>query len=113
MTRLEKIVARLSRRINLVGYVTIVMLMALTVGDVTGRYFGHPISGTVEITGWLGLITVTSAIAYTYIMKGHISIYFVVSKLPQRAQAIIGAITSLLGSVFFCRVVLARYCVCH
>ena len=73
-------------------------MMFLVAADVVLRYFlNRPIVGSAELIEMM-LVTVTFlAVAYTASEKGHISITLLISRFPQRAQAIIGIFTSLLS----------------
>jgi len=101
MTYLERITQWLSRWFNWVAAGGVVAMMLLTTVDVIGRSFRRPIPGTFEIIGFLCVVVVAFAIAYTQILRGHISVEIVVSRLPQRAQGIIGSIMCLLGLGLF------------
>lgn len=101
MAYLERITQWLSRWFNWVAAGGVVAMMVLTTADVIGRSFRRPIPGTFEIIGFLCVVVVAFAIAYTQILRGHISVEIVVSRLPQRAQGIIGSIMCLLGLSLF------------
>lgn len=101
MAYLERITQWLSRWFNWVAAGGVVAMMLLTTADVIGRSFRRPIPGTFEIIGFLCVVVVAFAIAYTQILRGHISVEIVVSRLPQRAQGIIGSIMCLLGLGLF------------
>lgn len=63
---LDKIVAMLMG----IGACCLVAMMLITCADVVGRFFNHPIFGTVEIVGFLA--TLALALAYTHQVKGNI-----------------------------------------
>jgi len=101
MAYLERIAQLLSRWFNWVAAGAAVAMMALTTVDVIGRSFRHPISGTFEIVGFLCVVVIAFAIAHTQVLRGHISVEIVVSRLPQRAQGVIGSIMCLIGLGLF------------
>lgn len=97
MTHFEKVIHRLSRWLNWVAAGAIVVMMLLVCLNIITRLFGQPILGTFEVAGFLGAIVVAFALAYTSVVRGHVAVGIVVSRLPQRTQAIIDSITSFLG----------------
>lgn len=99
---LERVAHPLSRVINNVGIGLVMVMMLLTVMDVSLRYlFNRPIPGAFELTGFMMAILVFFALAYTAIQRGHITIDLVVSRLPQRIQAVIYSITYFLSLGLF------------
>ena len=85
-----------------VGVAVLVLMMFLTAADVTGRYvFNRPILGSVELTEFMMATVVAFCIAYCAVMKGHVRVEVIVSRLPQRAQAIIDSITCFVGLGLF------------
>jgi len=80
----------------------LVAMLALTVADIIGiKFFKSPIPGAIEIVGFLGVVVAAFAIAYTYILRGHIRVEFFVMQMPQRVQAAINAFVSLIGIGLF------------
>jgi TRAP-type C4-dicarboxylate transport system permease small subunit len=86
MVIFEKTIRRLSKYLNWIALAGIVVTMLLTSADVIGRYFGHPIRGTFDGVGLLSLIIVAFALAQTQILKGHISVDFLINKLGQTSR---------------------------
>ena len=71
--------------------------MFLVAGDVSLRYcFGLPIKGSVELVEQMMVVVVFLAVAYTASQKGHVAIELLVSRFPQRVQAVIDFFTYLL-----------------
>ncbi len=101
MTRLEKSILSITQKFNGVAAAAIVIMMVLTCADVILRFFRHPIPGTYEMVGLLGAIVVSFSLAHTSAMRGHISVEFIVQKLPKTAQIVIDGINSLLGMALF------------
>jgi TRAP-type C4-dicarboxylate transport system permease small subunit len=84
-----------------VGAACLVGMMFLTCADVVGRFFGHPIFGSVEIVAFMAATSVAMALPYTHQARGHIGVEIVFRLLPGRAQRIVEAITNLLALVLF------------
>jgi len=101
MSRLERSVSSITRKFNWVAAAAVMAMMILTCADVILRFFRHPIPGTYEIVGLLGTIVVAFSLAHTSVMRGHISVEFIVQKLPRRAQIVIDGINSLFGVALF------------
>ncbi len=78
---------RFSKLLNSVGAAALAAMMLLTTVDVVLRYiFSTPITGSLEITEFLLLITVASGIAYTGIKKAHVTVDVAVERLAQGAH---------------------------
>jgi len=101
MTRLERSILSITQKFNGVAAAALVIMMILTCADVILRFFRHPIPGTYEMVGLLGAIVVSFSLAHTSVMRGHISVEFIVQKLPKTAQIVIDGINSLLGTALF------------
>jgi len=84
-------------------------MMLLTCADVIMRSSGRPIPGTFEIVGFLGVIVVAFAIAYTQILRGHVAIDYLVARLPRRSQYIVKSITYLLSTGLFALIAWQSY----
>jgi TRAP-type C4-dicarboxylate transport system permease small subunit len=102
MSRLEKIVILVTRWLNWIAAVTLIVVMGIVCANVVGRSFwGAPVKGTVDIVSLLGAIIVGWAIAYTQVLKGHIRIDLLVQRLPPRIQYIIDSVIDLAGLALF------------
>jgi TRAP-type C4-dicarboxylate transport system permease small subunit len=101
MTRSGRWIDMMGRGFNIVACLAVILMMLLTCADVIMRIFGRPITGTYEMIGYLGIVTVAFALAYTSIKKGHVAVELLANKLPKRMQFFIGGITSLLSTGLF------------
>jgi len=98
----ERVVSPLSEVMHKVGLAVLLLMVFLTVGDISGRYFlSRPITGTFELTNFMLALVVFFAIGYTQVRRGHISIDVVISRFSPRAQAVIDSITYLLSLGLF------------
>ena len=97
MTGYEKSIRSISRSLNIVGGVFLMIMMLLTVANIIGRAAYGPILGTPEIVGFALVIVVGFGLAYTAVRDGHVTVELLVTRFPQRVQAIINIVTSLLG----------------
>jgi len=93
--------ARLVRRINGVGVALgaafLVGMMALIVANIIYRLAGHVITGSYELSELMIVVTVAFALGYAGFQKSHVAVGILVSRLPQRWQAILEALTSFLS----------------
>ena len=76
--------------------------MFLTVADVFGRRFlNKPVSGSYEISEMLLVIVIFSTVAYCQLLRGHVTIDLLVSRLRQKTQAVINSLVYILFLVTF------------
>jgi len=92
-----KTVDWLNRALKILGACCLVGMMSLTCMDVVGRYFGHPIFGSVELVIFLATLTTALALPYTHEVNGHIGVEILVRLLSPRAQTVIELVTSVLS----------------
>jgi TRAP-type C4-dicarboxylate transport system permease small subunit len=73
-------------------------MMLLTTADVFGRaIWARPIPGTVELSSYMLAVFVLLGIAYTHQVKGHVRVSILVGRIPERAKALLDAITTLMS----------------
>jgi len=95
--RLEKLNLTATKYINGVGVFFLFVMMMITVLDVTGRFlFNLPVTGSIEITGYLLLLTVFLGIPYASARGQHIRIDFISAKFTGRRALILESITLLV-----------------
>ena len=87
--------------LGLTAAACLLFMMLLTVTDVILRYMGWPMKGTFELTKLLLVSLVFIGVAYTQVKKGHISVDVAFSRLPKKAQGVVGGIISLLSLGLF------------
>ena len=96
----------LSPLTNVVGGIgsgIIVMMVMLTVADVVGRrVFNNPILGVYETSKIMLVIVVAFGIAHCELLRAHVSIGLIVSRLKQRAQDVIDSVMYLFFLITFC-----------
>lgn len=101
MDNFEKMAASLAAALNWVACWSIVAMMLLTGLDVILRIVYEPITGTFEIIGLLGAITISFALAKTTLEQGHIAVKLLMVRLPPRPRAVINFTTRVLTMVLF------------
>jgi len=74
------------------------LMMLLTVADVSGRYFfNSPITGATEISRLMMVLIVFPALGWAALGRTHVKVDILVSRLPQKVQAIVNAVTLLIA----------------
>jgi TRAP-type C4-dicarboxylate transport system permease small subunit len=101
MDILENIFRWVMEKLKIMGAVCLTAMMFLTCADVVGRFFGHPILGSVEIVGFLATLTVALALPYTHQLDGHIGVELFIGMLSEKTQAVVSLFTSILSFGLF------------
>jgi len=86
---------------KVIGACCLVGMMGLTCVDVVGRFFRHPIFGSVELVGYMSTLSVAMALPYTQKVKGHIGVEIIFRLLKPKVQTVLDIITSLLSLGLF------------
>lgn len=93
MNRFETVVRVLSRWLNYCAGVALTLMLVLVIADVVGaKVFRSPIPGGIELTAFLGVVVIGFAVAETQVMRGHIEVEFLVSRLPKMGQRVVASI---------------------
>ncbi len=87
--------------INYIAGAAIVVMMLLTCADIVMRLFGKPIAGAYDLVGFLGAVSVSFALAYTSVQRGHVAVEILMERLPQRIRFQVHSLGNLAGAVFF------------
>lgn len=101
MNSLWKATAFLSRAMKMGGAVCLVIMSGLTCVDVVGRFFKHPLFGSVELVGFMGVLAVALSLPFTHETNGHIGVELLMRRCSSRTQKIMEVVTGLLGFVLF------------
>jgi len=97
----ERIVLSVSRVLDNIGSVAVAALAVLICCNVAGRLFKQPVMGVYDISGFMGAVLFSFALAYCALKGGHVAVGIVVDKLSQRTQAIFGTVTGIISTAFF------------
>jgi len=99
---LSRIATPAARVTGGVGAGVLVLMMFLSAMDVLLRYFlNNPISGAMELTQYMMLITVVSGLAYCTVDKAHIRVEVLIERCPQKMRTVLYTATSLLTFALF------------
>lgn len=85
---LEKIIEPINKWTGLIAALILLGMMLLTFADVTGRYLIRPVKDAYELTEFMLALIVFLSLGYTQLFKGHVSINFIVEKLPLKIRSI-------------------------
>ena len=94
---MERIITIINKSLNYFAVIILVGIMIITNIDVFGRFlFNQPLKGTFELTE-LGLaLMVFFALGYTHLKNEHITIDFIIEKLPPKIQYMYQAFVNIL-----------------
>ena len=81
------------------GSIGLAGMMFLTLFDVIGRAFNHPIAVSVEVTEIIMGMMIYLGIGYTTFLRGHIRVDILVINLSPRIQAILDSITGIVALI--------------
>jgi TRAP-type C4-dicarboxylate transport system permease small subunit len=101
MNTLIKFYDKVSALLRILGAGCLIGMTFLTCFDVVGRYFRHPIFGSVELVGFMATLAVAFALPYTHEVDGHIGVEIVIRLFSEKTQAIIQVCTGILSFLFF------------
>jgi len=95
------IIEWVSDKLKMLGAACLVGMTFLTCADVVGRFFRHPIFGSVEIVGFMATLAVAMVLPYTDKIKGHVGVEILVRMFSERTQTIIDLCTRILSLALF------------
>jgi TRAP-type C4-dicarboxylate transport system permease small subunit len=99
-SRFEKALMQVSRTMAAIGAVMFGVMMILSVTDVTGRYFfRHPVTGAVELVGFLLVIGAAWGMGYCQVLHMHISIDVLSNRFPRKVQSVLGILAAIICAV--------------
>jgi TRAP-type C4-dicarboxylate transport system permease small subunit len=83
-----------------VGAIPLLVMMALIVGNSLGRVFlNTPIKLTIEGSGLLGVILVTTAIGFAERERVNVAVRIVFERIPGRVRVVVESFTLILSLV--------------
>lgn len=97
----ERLVARVTRGLAAVAGVTLLLMLAVTVGNMLLRAFATPYYGTFEVIGLMAVVVNGLALGEAQRRKSHVAVDIVMSRTPIRIQLIVGVAVTLLSVALF------------
>jgi TRAP-type C4-dicarboxylate transport system permease small subunit len=101
MGRILAAVLKTSKILHDIAGTALTAMMCLTVADVLGRAGGHPILGTYEIVGLLGVVVIAFGVPFTTWTRSHVYMEFILHRLSQKGKNIMNMSTRILCIVLF------------
>lgn len=101
MNTFSKVLNKFSGLLKLLGAAALTGLVLLTVVDVIGRYFKHPILGSMDLAEFLAVIVMAAALPYTYKLEGHVGVEILVRLFSTKTQLIMDLCTRIMTLVLF------------
>ena len=98
--KFDKALSRVCDILDSIGGFVMAGIMGLITVNVVMRVFGHPIIGAVEVVQFMLVITCALAIAYCTLRKGHVSVSFLVDKMPRTLRFIVEILISVIILAF-------------
>jgi len=98
MMIMRKCLQKATLWLSKLGMFFLIPMMLLTTGEVIGRaVWSKPIPGSMELSSYTLAVFVLLGIAYTHQVKGHVRVSMLVSRLPERVQAALEVLMTLLS----------------
>jgi len=86
---------------NLLAGGTVLLMTFITVADITGRTFHHPISGTYELVELMMAPAVFLALFYAQRKNVHIRVEILTQRLPKRVMFGLESFSLTIGGLLF------------
>ena len=97
----DRILNFISDLLRSAGALALTLMMLITVVDVVGRFFKHPIFGSVEIVGFLAVAVAAAAMPHTYKVGGHVGVEIITRLLPRKIRLLLDLFTRTLTLILF------------
>ncbi len=97
MKSIWTILDQVMEKMKVIGALCLVGMALLTCVDVVGRFFRHPILGSVELVGFMATLAVAMALPFTDKNEGHVGVEIIFRMLSEKTQTVIDIFTRLLG----------------
>ena len=83
---------------HIVAAFALMSMMMVIVANIVGRiFFRSPVTGTLEIVGFAGVVVVAIAVVFTERARGNVAVDIVVTRLPPGLRRIFRSITYFLS----------------
>jgi len=98
---LGKIIDFLSDKLKICGAACLAGMSLLTCVDVIGRFFKHPVFGSVELVSFMGVLAAAAALPFTHQTRGHIGVEIFVRRMPEKRRLLVDVCTGIVSFAFF------------
>jgi TRAP-type C4-dicarboxylate transport system permease small subunit len=100
MDNMFGILQKTSKWLSVIAGTSLTLMMLLTVSDVVGRAFGHPIMGTYEVVGFMLALVIGFAMPKVSLARQHVYMDFI-DRLSKRNRALMNIFTRMLCIILF------------
>ena len=101
MKLLDRILNFVSDSLRSAAALALTLMMLITVADVVGRFFKHPIFGSVELVGFFAVAVAAAALPHTYKVGGHVGVEIITRLLPRKIRLLLDLFTRILTLILF------------
>jgi|WetSurSiteA1Bulk_404760.scaffolds.fasta_scaffold24390_2 TRAP-type C4-dicarboxylate transport system permease small subunit len=91
----------LAKGLETVSGVVLLCVVALTIVDIVGRFFGKPVVGTYELVSAAGGLVVSFAMPISIMGKKHVVIDLIVERLSIQSKIVLHIATRLMAAALF------------
>ena len=77
----------------LLGALSLLLISLVTVADIVGRQFGHPVPGAYDIVRILGAVAIAAALPLSKAAKAHIAIEYFFQKLRRPGRVLVDTLS--------------------
>jgi TRAP-type C4-dicarboxylate transport system permease small subunit len=95
------ITAMLAKGFETISGVTLLCVVALTIADIVGRFFGKPVVGTYELVSAAGGLVVSFALPISIMEKKHVVIDLILEHVSIHSKIALHVITRLIAVTLF------------
>ena len=92
---------RFARYLYVIGGISLIFIMALTIGDVILRLLRMPIVGTYELVCFGSSLVIAFSIPYVSLKRGHIFVDFMINIFPRGMKNGINSVTRCMAIALF------------
>ncbi|GAB7021446.1 TRAP transporter small permease [Salidesulfovibrio brasiliensis] len=101
MNALTSTLSVIERAMRALAACCLACMALITVIDVTGRAFGHPLFGSEEITAFLAALAVAMSLPYAHSQRSHIAVELFYVRLGRTARTAASLLTGTLSLAAF------------
>ncbi|WP_161635987.1 TRAP transporter small permease [Desulfonatronovibrio hydrogenovorans] len=97
--------SRLNTVLLALGAIVLILMMGLATANMVLGFFGQPIRGAYEATGFLGALAVCLALAPTQQVRGHIAVNIFDRFIPRKIRQALNLVSQIILACFFLLVI--------
>jgi TRAP-type C4-dicarboxylate transport system permease small subunit len=98
---MKQFLSHIVRISALAGAIALLAIALITVADIIGRQFGHPVPGAYDLVRLLGAAAIAAALPLSKAAKAHIAIEYFFQKLRRPGRVLLDTLCRLLLLALF------------